>query len=168
MNMKKMNKSQMTVGGDLGLEAGLFEVSGNLDYSLASMLPGAKARLGVQYVTGNNPNSAAAHALFPALAGDAGSVFPPDTDLVLVWGEGFSFAQLPPKAKIIYLNAWLQPENGHADVFMPISVQTERSGHYTNFNGVISAFEACFAKKPTVADAEVLFAALAPAQGGAS
>ena len=63
---------------------------------------------------------------------------------MLVWGEGFSFAQLPPKAKIIYLNSYLQPENGHADVFLPISVQTERSGHYTNFQGVVSAFEACF------------------------
>ena len=63
-------------------------------------------------------------------------------------------------AKIIYLNSWLQPENGHADVFVPISVQTERSGHYTNFEGVVSAFEACFAKKATVADAAALFAAL--------
>jgi len=77
-----------------------------------------------------------------------------------VWGEGFSFAQLPPRAKIIYLNAWLQPENGHADVFVPISVQTERSGHYTNFAGVVSAFEACFAKKPGVIDAAAFFAAL--------
>ncbi len=112
-----------------------------------------------------NPNGAAARALFPALPADARSAFPSDCDLVLVWGEGFSFAQLPPKAKIIYLNAWLQPENGHADVFLPISVQTERSGHYTNFKGVVSAFEACFAKKPNVADAEALFAAIAPAQG---
>jgi NADH-quinone oxidoreductase subunit G len=116
-----------------------------------------------------NPNGAAARALFPALPADAASAFPADCDLVLVWGEGFSFAQLPPKAKIIYLNAWLQPENGHADVFLPISVQTERSGHYTNFKGVVSAFEACFAKKPSVADAEALFAALAaPAERAAS
>jgi NADH-quinone oxidoreductase subunit G len=107
-----------------------------------------------------NPNSAAARALFPALPADARSAFPPDTDLVLVWGEGFSFAQLPPTAKIVYLNSWLQPENGHADVFLPISVMTERGGHYTNFQGVVSAFEACFAKTPGVVDAEVLFAAL--------
>ena len=57
--------------------------------------------------------------------------------------------------------SYLQPENGHADVFIPISIQTERSGHYTNFEGVVSAFEPCFAKKPSVADAETLFAALA-------
>jgi NADH-quinone oxidoreductase subunit G len=108
-----------------------------------------------------NPNRAAARALFPPLPLDARSAFPPDCDLVLVWGEGFSFAQLPPQARIIYLNSWLQPENGHADVFLPISVMTERGGHYTNFQGVVSAFEACFAKPPGVADAQGLFAELA-------
>ena len=40
-------------------------------------------------------------------------------------------------------------------------MQTERSGHYTNFAGVVSRFEACFEKPATVADAEALFAALA-------
>ena len=40
-------------------------------------------------------------------------------------------------------------------------MQTERSGHYTNFAGVVSPFEACFAKPRGVADAEALFAALA-------
>jgi NADH-quinone oxidoreductase subunit G len=107
-----------------------------------------------------NPNSAGARRLFPALPDDPATAFPADTDLVLVWGEGFSFAQLPPKARIIYLNSWLQPENGHADVFLPISVMTERSGHYTNFQGVVSAFESCFEKQPGVQDAEALFAAL--------
>jgi NADH-quinone oxidoreductase subunit G len=110
-----------------------------------------------------NPNTAGARALF----GDAAVEFDADTDLVLVWGEGFNFAELPPRAKIIYLNAWLQPENGHADVFLPVSVQTERSGHYTNCDGVVSAFAPCFTKKDSVADAEALFAALAmPARSG--
>lgn len=109
-----------------------------------------------------NPNTTGATALFPLLPSDVASAFPPDTDLVLVWGEGFSFAQLPAKARIIYLNSWLQPENGHADVFLPISVMTERSGHYSNFEGVISAFEPCFDKPAGVVDAEALFAALAP------
>ena len=46
---------------------------------------------------------------------------------------------------------------------------TERSGHYTNFEGVISAFEACFAKPAGVADAQALFTALAvPARVGVS
>ncbi len=110
-----------------------------------------------------NPNTAAARARFDALPVDARAAFAPDTDLVLVWGEGMSFAQLPPQARIIYFNSWLQPENGNADVFLPISVMTERSGHYTNFQGIVSDFEACFAPPPGVVDAADLFAALVPA-----
>jgi NADH-quinone oxidoreductase subunit G len=108
-----------------------------------------------------NPNTHAARTLFPALPADPRAAFDTGTDLVLVWGEGFSFADLPPKASIIHLNAWLQPENGHADVFLPISVQTERNGHYTNFEGTVSAFEACFTKPQGVSDAEDLVTALA-------
>jgi NADH-quinone oxidoreductase subunit G len=139
-------------------------------YFKSDWLPAAGERLedDVLIKPDKNPNRAAARALFPALPDDVRSAFPADCDLVLVWGEGFSFAQLPPGAKIIYLNAWLQPENGHADVFLPISVQTERSGHYTNFQGVVSAFKACFAKKAGVADAETLFAALAAPAGGSA
>lgn len=100
-----------------------------------------------------NPNGRHARALFgdrtPQLEG---------ADLVLVWGEGFDFARLPRGAKVVLLNSYLQPENGHADAFIPISVQTERSGHYTNFEGVVRRFERCFARKPTVADAEQVFA----------
>ena len=53
-------------------------------------------------------------------------------------------------------------------MFIPLSIQTERAGHYTNFEGVVSAFEPCFAKPPAVADAEALFAALAVAEGAAA
>ena len=45
-------------------------------------------------------------------------------------------------------------------MFLPISIQTERSGHYTNFDGVVSRFDTCFDKPDGVADAEALFAAL--------
>ena len=107
-----------------------------------------------------NPNTAAARALFPRRT-TARARSTADTDLVLVWGEGFDFARLPARARVIFLNAYLQPENGHADVFIPISIQTERRGHYTNFEGVVSAFEPCFAKPASVADAEALFAAIA-------
>ena len=109
-----------------------------------------------------NPNSAAARALFPQVDHPAHPL-PADADLVLVWGEGFDFARIPRGARIVFLNAYLQPENGHADVFIPISIQTERRGHYTNFEGVVSAFEPCFAKKASVADAETLFAGLGAA-----
>jgi NADH-quinone oxidoreductase subunit G len=112
-----------------------------------------------------NPNTAAARALFAQLPNETAPAFGADTDLVLVWGEGFNFARLPARARIIFLNSYLQPENGHADVFIPISIQTERQGHYTNFQGVVSAFEPCFPKQESVADAEALFTALAAPVG---
>jgi NADH-quinone oxidoreductase subunit G len=101
-----------------------------------------------------------AQALFPQ-QDDGTRAFPTDVDLVLVWGEGFDFARLPPKARVIFLNSYLQPENGHADVFIPISITTERAGHYTNFQGTVSAFEPCFAKAAGVADAATVFEAIA-------
>ncbi len=108
-----------------------------------------------------NPNSMAARTHF----GSAEPTFTADTDLVLIWGEGFDFARLPSKARIVFLNSYLQPENGHADVFIPLSIQTERAGHYTNFQGVASAFAQCFEKQGSVAHAETLFAELAVPEG---
>ncbi len=104
-----------------------------------------------------NPNTTGARKLF----GDAPVKLDDATDLVLVWGEGFDFGALPRGAKVIFLNGYLAPENGHADVFIPISIQTERRGHYTNADGIVSEFQPCFTKAATVADAEVLFGALA-------
>lgn len=104
-----------------------------------------------------NPNRHKARALF----GDEPISYPTGTDLVLVWGEGSNFATLPRGVPVIFLNAFLAPENGHADVFFPTSLQTERAGHYTNFHGVASAFQACFAKLPGVLDAQAVFESLA-------
>jgi len=104
-----------------------------------------------------NPNTAAAHALF----GRDAIHFAAGTDLVFVWGEGFEFATLPRGAKVIFANSYVRPENGYADVFFPLSVQTERAGHYTNFEGTVSAFLPCFARPSAVIDAEALFAAIA-------
>jgi len=108
-----------------------------------------------------NPNRRAATALYPPLPEAMGAAFPAGCDLVLVWGEGCDFAALPPGAKVIHLDAWPHPSEARVDVFLPISVQTERSGHYTNFAGVVSRFEACFDKPAAVADAADLFVALA-------
>jgi NADH-quinone oxidoreductase subunit G len=104
-----------------------------------------------------NPNTAGARALFGATP----PLLPEGTDLVLVWGEGFDFATLPRGARTIFLNAFLRPENGHADVFLPTTLQTERHGHYTNFQGVVSEFQPCFPRPAGAADAEALFRALA-------
>jgi len=112
-----------------------------------------------------NPNTAGARALF-AEASLREPSYPTNTDLVLVWGEGCNFATLPAGVKIIFLNSYLAPENGFADVFIPVSIQTERAGHYTNFAGVVSAFERCFAKQATVTDAQDLFAAISPGSTG--
>jgi NADH-quinone oxidoreductase subunit G len=103
-----------------------------------------------------NPNGRPARELF----GGRPVQFAADTDLVLVWGEGADFAALPRGVPVIFLNAFLAPENGHADVFFPVSVLTERRGHFTNFEGVVSAFEPCFARPAGVVDAQAVFEAL--------
>jgi len=103
-----------------------------------------------------NPNAKGAQALF----GGAPIAFPEGTDLVLVWGEGFDFAKIPAGAKTILLGSALLPENGHADVFLPLTLQTERAGHYTNFEGAVSEFHPCFAAPGSAVDAAVLFARL--------
>jgi NADH-quinone oxidoreductase subunit G len=103
-----------------------------------------------------NPNTRRAQELFGADA----RLVPEDADLVLVWGEGASFASLPRGVKTILLGSYLAPENGLVDVFIPVSIQTERAGHYTNFAGVVSAFAPIVRKKATVAHAEQLFAQL--------
>jgi len=104
-----------------------------------------------------NPNTATAQRLL----GASPLAFPDGTDLVLVWGEGFDFTRLPRGAKVIYFASYLTPENGHADVFVPISIQTERAGHYTNCAGISNAFKRCFARPAGVVDAEALFDRLA-------
>lgn len=109
-----------------------------------------------------NPNTAGARALF----GDAPLRFPAGTDLVLVWGPGFDFGGLPRGARVIFLNSTLLPENGFADVFLPVSIQTERDGSYTSFQGVVGQFKRCFASPAGVVDAEAVFAALAGAREG--
>jgi NADH-quinone oxidoreductase subunit G len=105
-----------------------------------------------------NPNSAGALSRFAPLPADAAQAFPADCDLVFVWGEGCRFTQLPRGARIVHLNSWLQPENGHADVFIPVSTMFERSGSYTNAQGGSGRFEACFAKPEGVIDAASFFA----------
>ncbi len=110
-----------------------------------------------------NPNTAGATALFPGLPADAARAFPPGCDLVLVWGEGFDFGQMPAGARIVMLGTWLAPENGHADVFLPIPALTERSGSFTNFQGTVSRFEACFPPPPGVWHVESLFAQIVAA-----
>jgi NADH-quinone oxidoreductase subunit G len=106
-----------------------------------------------------NPNTRGALALFPD-TWEIGAALPSDCDLLLVWGEGFDLSQAPKGARTIVLDAWANPAHARADVFIPLSIQTERAGTYTNFDGRVTAFEACFPKPESVVDAETLFRTL--------
>lgn len=123
-------------------------------------VPGERIEDDVLIKPDKNPNGFAARALYPALPSEAAQAIPTDADVVLVWGEGAPFAAIPSTAKVILLTSYALPENTRADVLIPISVQTERNGHYTNFEGTVTPFERCFPKKPTVSDAQSLFEAI--------
>jgi NADH-quinone oxidoreductase subunit G len=99
-----------------------------------------------------NPNTTGALALFPAWSGEFG-----DADVLLVWGDGVEGKRVPEGVKVIRLASYASADVAAADVFIPISIQTERDGHYTNFEGTVSAFSRCFPSAPTVADAQALF-----------
>ncbi|MDQ6611398.1 MAG: 2Fe-2S iron-sulfur cluster-binding protein [Gemmatimonadota bacterium] len=123
-------------------------------------MPGELVEDDILIKADKNPNRFAARALFDAMPDDASTAFPAETDLVLVWGEGADVDALPKTAKVIVLNSYAQPINDSAHVFIPISIQTERNGHYTNFQGTVTPFEQCFPKFKNVADADALFASL--------
>lgn len=122
--------------------------------------PGERVEDDVLIKADKNPNKAGAEAIFAPLPGDRTLAMPSYTDLVLVWGEGAPMDAIPSTAKVIVLNSYVLPENSRADVLIPISVQTERNGHYTNFAGVVTPFQQCFPKADTVADAQSLFEAI--------
>ena len=107
-----------------------------------------------------NPNTRGALARFPATWTPDGAL-PADADLVLVWGEGFDLRFVPPGARTVVLDAWANPAHEKTDAFIPISIQTERRGTYTNFEGKLGSFEPCFPRPEGIVDAEALFVALA-------
>jgi NADH-quinone oxidoreductase subunit G len=104
-----------------------------------------------------NPNTRGVQEALGPLAPEV----PADADLLLVWGEGYDLAKAPRGARLILMSAFLAPENGHADVFLPLSLPIERAGHWTNEAGVTSRFEPCFAPPAGVLHAESILAQLA-------
>ena len=110
--------------------------------------------------TDKNPNTRGALAQFPN-EWEIGMALPADCDLLLVWGEGFDLAWAPTTARTIVLDAWTKPAHATADIFIPLSIQTERAGTYTNFEGRASAFEPCFPKPAGVMHAEDVFREIA-------
>lgn len=114
-----------------------------------------------------NPNTRAAAALYPMLPDDVAGALA-DADVVLVWGEGFGQAHVPAGAKVIRLDSYVHEHNALAHVFIPLSIQMERSGHYTNFEGTVTPFTANFVAAPTIMHAASLFAALGSNSGAVS
>jgi NADH-quinone oxidoreductase subunit G len=123
-------------------------------------VPGERIEDDVLIKPDKNPNRFAAVTMFPPMPVNVTEAVPSDTDLVLVWGEGAPLDAIPASATVVMLNSYEQPQNARANVLIPISVQTERNGHYTNFEGTVTRFERCFVKHNSVADAETLFEAM--------
>ncbi len=103
-----------------------------------------------------NPNMAGATAMFARLPDDPSTVLA-EADFVLVWGEGAPMGDIPASAKVVMLSSYELPQNARGDVLIPISIQTERAGHYTNFAGTVTPFQPCFARPVTVVDAATVF-----------
>ncbi len=120
-------------------------------------VPGERIEDDVLIKPDKNPNRAGALAFFPTMPHESDTLLPSDTDLVLVWGEGFDLSLIPEHVRIVLLDSYQRPDLSRAEVFVPISIQTERSGHYTNFAGVVTPFSACFPVQPTIAHAALVF-----------
>ena len=129
-------------------------------------VPGERIEDDILIKADKNPNRFAARALFDALPNNAADAIPTGTDVVLVWGEGASLASVPSSARVILLSSYAHDDNARVDVFIPISVQTERNGHYTNFAGIVSEFQQCFQKASGVAHADALFEAMFSCMSG--
>jgi NADH-quinone oxidoreductase subunit G len=122
--------------------------------------PGERIEDDILIKADKNPNKAGAEAIFKPMPTEITQALPEYTDLVLVWGEGAPMSAIPASAKVIMLSSYVHAENDRASVVIPISIQTERNGHYTNFAGTVTPFEQCFPKAPMVADAQELFEAI--------
>lgn len=106
-----------------------------------------------------NPNTAGVRANVANLV----EKIPEGCDLLIIWGVyqlGFNLVSEQNKlagAKIVVLSPFVNPENGHADVYIPISLPTERNGSWTNGAGKSKNFEKLFTKDVDVTNAEDLF-----------
>jgi NADH-quinone oxidoreductase subunit G len=122
--------------------------------------PGEVEEDAILIVADKNPNTRGAMALFPAWDG----TIPPATDLVVVWGEGGMAAALPAGLPVIRMSGYAASDNAEAAVFLPLSIQIERDGSYTNIDGVVNSFRGYLTKAPAVLHAIDLFPSLAAAQ----
>jgi NADH-quinone oxidoreductase subunit G len=87
-----------------------------------------------------NPNNAAAKARFASWDG----TFRPAPTSSSSGAKDSTSGASPASARVICLDGYANEMHRAADVFIPITLQTERRGHYTNFEGKVGAFEPCF------------------------
>ncbi len=106
--------------------------------------PGERIEDDILIRADKNPNTRAARGAVRRGAGRLDEAHRPRAGL----GRRLRLRAPARRAKTMLLYAFVAPENGHADVFFPVSVQTERAGHYTNFEGKVSAFSPCFPRPP--------------------
>ena len=121
-----------------------------------SAMPGEVVEDDLLIRADKNPNTAGALAHFPAWDGTVRRRRPGRRV-----GRRRRHVAHPGHCDRRPLRSYANADASSARVFVPISIQTERTGHYTNFEGTVSAFERCFDAGPGVADAEALFPLLA-------
>lgn len=107
-----------------------------------------------------NPNRAGLLARFEAAPFDAAAFAAAGHDAVLLWGAFEGFAA-PAGVPVVQL-AGLGEAAAAATMVIPVATHFERRGHFTNFAGVESRFEAVFAPPPGVLQPAEVFARCAP------
>lgn len=107
-----------------------------------------------------NPNSAGVRKYIDNLL----ESIPKNCDLLIHWsqfGENFDFTLIQPKlspnAKLITMIPFLAPENGYAQIHIPISLPIERNGSWINYQGDENIFKKCFTKPEKVVHAAEIF-----------
>lgn len=99
-----------------------------------------------------NPNGAKVTELFGEGKFDPSA----EHDLVMVWGDNVNYEDFAD-AKVIHLGAFSSGREKEAAIFVPISTTFERSGTFTNFEGVDNCFEQVTEKAASVLHAEDFF-----------
>lgn len=77
-------------------------------------------------------------------------------DLFIVWGDNVDYSTFKG-IPVIHFGSFASGQEESAAVFVPISTTFERSGTFTNIDGVDNCFEQVFEKNPSVLHAEDLF-----------
>ena len=99
-----------------------------------------------------NPNGDGVYRIFGRNVIDN----PLEHDLVVVWGDNLRHEDVAG-ARLICLGSFASGREKDREVFVPISTLFERSGTFTNFEGVDNRFEQVFEKPSSVLHAADFF-----------